>query len=124
MYPYYKPPLIAVKQRYFLIINEMFLQFLGEAIPPSTSRRFHPKKKDIRNHMYIAATKLRLSKLDQENLALKVEEWKTQNPNDMIYYRGYGEVVKESVEKTVVEFDDEENVTEIKVRKRFLNIFV
>ena len=30
--------------------------------------------------MYKAATKLRLSKLDQENLALKIEKWKIQYP--------------------------------------------
>ena len=35
--------------------------------------------------MYNPATKLRLSKLDQENLALKIEEWKTQYPDDEIF---------------------------------------
>ena len=34
--------------------------------------------------MYNPTTKLRLSKLDQENLALKIEEWKTQYPDDEI----------------------------------------
>ena len=56
--------------------------FLGQAIPPATSRCFHRKKKDLRNHMYNAATKLRLSKLDQENLALKIKEWKIQYLDD------------------------------------------
>ena len=32
--------------------------------------------------MYNPTTKLRLSKLDQENLALKIEEWNTQYPDD------------------------------------------
>ena len=31
------------------------------------------QKKDIRNHMYIAAVKLKFSKIDQENLELKVK---------------------------------------------------
>lgn len=37
------------------------------SIPPSTNRRYNPTLKDIRNHMYKAAVKLRFSKLDQVN---------------------------------------------------------
>ena len=70
------------------VANELFR---GEAVPSKTSRRYFPKKKDIRNHMYIAASKLRFSKLDQENLLLKVEDWKKQFPDDEIFFRGYGE---------------------------------
>ena len=72
--------------------------FLGKPVPTSTSRRFHPKKKDIRNHIYIASAKLRLSKLDQENLYLKIQQWKTQCPNDEIYFRGYGNVINEDLQ--------------------------
>ena len=45
--------------------NELFC---SSPLPPRTSRRYNPKKKDVRNHMYIAAVKLKFSKLDQENL--------------------------------------------------------
>ena len=38
-----------------------------------------------------SASKLRFSKLDQENLLLKVEEWKKQFPDEEIFFRGYGE---------------------------------
>ena len=45
--------------------------------------------------MYNAATKLRISKLDQENLALKIKEWKIQYPDDEIFFRGYGELAED-----------------------------
>ena len=37
--------------------------FRGTKLPPSTSRRYFPKKKDLRNHMYRATMKLKFSKL-------------------------------------------------------------
>ena len=41
--------------------------------------------------MTIAATKTRLSKLDPENLAMKIRVWQKQYPSDKISFRGYGE---------------------------------
>ena len=48
--------------------------------------------------MYNAATKLRLSELDQGNLPLKIEEWKIQYPNDEIFFRGYGELAEDETQ--------------------------
>ena len=69
--------------------NELFR---STVIPTSTNRRYHPKLKDIRNHMYAAAMKMKFSKLDQENLGKKVEQWKLESPTNNIFYRGYGEI--------------------------------
>ena len=63
--------------------------------------------------MYKAATKLRISKLGQENLALKIEEWKIQNPDDEIFFTGYGELAED--ETRTVEVDEEAEDEEIKV---------
>ena len=63
--------------------------------------------------MYNAATKLRLSKLDQENLALKFEEGKIQYPDDQIFFRGYGELAED--ETQTIEVDEEAEDEEIKV---------
>lgn len=101
--------------------NELFRD---EQVPPLSNRRFHPLENDIRNHMYIAAVKLRFAKLDQENLALKVDQWKKDYPADKFYFRGYGSrIVKENVaeEKTTDDVDTDKN-DEIKVCK-FLNWF-
>lgn len=43
--------------------------------------------------MYHAAVKNRLSKVDQENLALKLEKWKEQYPLDRFFYRPYGRLI-------------------------------
>ena len=44
--------------------------------------------------MYHATLKYRLAKMDQENLALKVEQWKLEYPNDMLFFRPYGKHYK------------------------------
>ena len=49
--------------------------FEGQPPPPIISRRFYPEERDIRNYMYNATAKLRISKTDQENLAVKIENW-------------------------------------------------
>ena len=48
--------------------------------------------------MYNAATKLRLSELDQGNLPLKIEEWKIQYPDDEIFFGGYGELAEDETQ--------------------------
>nr|XP_047145543.1 uncharacterized protein LOC105850732 [Hydra vulgaris] len=87
--------------------------FRGLELPPTSSRRYYPKIQDIRNHMYKAATKLKFSKLDQENLQQKVEEWRNKYPRDKFYYRGYGEVTDHSKELEVSEKFNRENEEDI-----------
>ena len=53
--------------------------FEGQPPPPINSRRFYPEERDIRNYMYNATAKLRMSKVDQENLAIKIENWEKSN---------------------------------------------
>ena len=65
--------------------------FEGQPPPPINSRRFYPEERDIRNHIYNATAKLRMSKVDQENVAMKIENWKKSNPEDLFYFRAYGD---------------------------------
>ena len=58
-------------------------------IPLLSDRAFYPLPVDIRNHVGIAKSTLELSKLDQENLRLKVEEWKKGIPQPFHYFRPY-----------------------------------
>ena len=53
--------------------------------------------------MYNAATKLRLSKLNQENLVLKIEQWKIQYTDDEICLRGYKESAEDETQTVEVE---------------------
>ena len=52
--------------------------------------------------MYIAAVKLKFSKIDQENLELKVKEWQKQSPNDNFFFRGYGSIHERRLGELVV----------------------
>ena len=52
--------------------------------------------------MYIAAVKLKFSKIGQENLELKVKEWQKQPPNDNFFSRGYGSIHERRLEELVV----------------------
>ena len=39
------------------------------------------------NHMYRASVKKLLSKVDQENLQRKIENWREEHPEDLFYFR-------------------------------------
>lgn len=59
-------------------------------IAPSLSNRaFYPMPCDIENHVSKAKKALQLSKLDQENLRLKIEEWRKSSPSSSHYFRPY-----------------------------------
>jgi len=62
--------------------------FAGKVAPERTNKRFFPSSVVVRNHMYRAVTRYRHSKMDQENLEKKLEEWKRDNQNDKFYFRG------------------------------------
>ena len=44
--------------------------------PGLTDRAYYPTSTDIHNHIYLAQRACQLSKLDQENLNLKIQKWK------------------------------------------------
>ena len=55
----------------------------------SNDRAFHSLPVDIKNHVDSAKRALELSKLDQENLRLKIEGWKKESPVSLHYFRPY-----------------------------------
>ena len=57
--------------------------------PSESNRAYYPTSTDIKNHVYSAKRAQELSKLDQDNLKLKIEQWKKENPATMFYYRPY-----------------------------------
>ena len=57
--------------------------------PSPTDRAYYTTTADICNHMYKAKVALQLSKFDQENLALKIEEWKRLNSDEYHFFRPY-----------------------------------
>ena len=64
--------------------------FDAEQLPPGNSRRFYQEERDICNHMDNATSKLRMSKVDQENCSVLIEKWQKNNPGDLFFFRPYG----------------------------------
>ena len=72
--------------RYY--VNNFLIKEIGR--PHPYDRAFYPLKQDIANHISQAKRAIDLSKFDQENLYLKVEEWKRANPKSSFYFRPFG----------------------------------
>ena len=59
-----------------------------EQKPESTDTSYYPTSTDVRNHVYKAQA-CQLSKLDQENLQLKIEMWEKQSPQSHFHFCPY-----------------------------------
>lgn len=59
--------------------------------PPRSNKRFFPRLKTIRSHMLEALKKQRYSKIDQECLCKKIENWKKEDPNCKIFFQPKGD---------------------------------
>ena len=59
--------------------------FQGESLPPRTSGHFFPERRNLQNHMCRASVKLRFSKIDQENLSMKVDIWRKEKAKDTFF---------------------------------------
>ena len=57
--------------------------------PHLGDRAFYPLCEDIRNHVSKAKRALELSKYDQENLRLKIEECKKDNPQSSFFFQPF-----------------------------------
>ena len=55
--------------------------------PDISDRAYYPIADDIRNHVYRAQKSCQLSHLDQENLRLKVEQWRKEDPKRLFLFR-------------------------------------
>ena len=53
--------------------------------PKDDDRAFYPDMCDIKNHVYKAKRALELSKIDQENLRLKVNNWRTNGSENKFF---------------------------------------
>ena len=60
-----------------------------ECPPDPNDRSYFPIDNDLRNHIYMAKKAIQLSCLDQENLCLKIEQWKKTDPESTHYFRPY-----------------------------------
>ena len=59
-----------------------------ENCPDMSNRSYFPTVEDVRNHIYLAKQGLQYSKLDQENLELKIKEW-SRSKNSKHHFRPF-----------------------------------
>ena len=77
-----------VKSSLKCYVNSILSKELGQK-PALYDRAFYPLNSDIRNHICMAKKALDLSKFDQENLKLKIDEWKRTKSDSQFYFRPY-----------------------------------
>ena len=67
--------------------------FHGRQQPERNNRRYYPKGKTIKNHMYNATINSRLSAIDQDNVEEMIRQWKNEEhrSGDKFFFRPYKE---------------------------------
>lgn len=71
------------------VLKEYVNTTMRDNPPCITDRAYFPTLQDINNHVTKAKSALQLSKLDQQNLHLKIQEWKKSNPDANHYFRPF-----------------------------------
>ena len=64
--------------------------FVDQQLTPLNSRRSFPEEQDIRNHIYNPTSQVRMSKVNQENGSLLIENWQKNKQDDFFLFRCYG----------------------------------
>jgi hypothetical protein len=71
------------------VLREYVRSEFKENCPSTINRSYFPTLEDIRNHIYTAKQGLEFSKLDQDNLSVKIKNWKEQNGTVSHFFRPY-----------------------------------
>ena len=87
--------------------------------PQAHDRAFYPNIIDIKNYVYRAKRALELSKMDQENLRLKIKEWEANDPESTFFFRPYVTVEAKSEPPPSAKVPEVEKKTEMKHMKGF-----
>ena len=81
------------------ILRHYVLKDLCKNNPPDCNdRAYFPTDTDLRNHIYMTKRAMQLSCLDQENIKLKLENWKAIDPESNHFFRPYLLKEKENCE--------------------------
>ena len=67
-----------------------------ETKPELTNRAYFPTTVDVHNHVYKAQRACQLSKLDQENLQLKIDQWRKDSPGSSFFFCPFKEAEEEN----------------------------
>ena len=69
--------------------EQWYSESMRTNLPCETDRSYYPTIADINNHIYKSKTALQLSKYDQHNLLLKIEEWKKVRTDSRHFFRPF-----------------------------------
>ena len=64
----------------------------------ASNRTYFRTETDIRNHIYSAQKALEMSKFDQDNLMLKIDQWERGNPTSKFTYKDHENLSEEKAE--------------------------
>ena len=78
-----------MKRHLKIFVKEVL--FRGEQLPQDTNRRYFPRPSDLRTHMYRATVKNRMSRIDQANVLMKVDEWNREYNEDSFFFRPHSD---------------------------------
>ena len=82
------------------LLRHYVLKDLCKSNPPDCNdRAYFPTDTDLKNHIYMAKWAMQLSCLDQDNIKLKLENWKAIDPESNHFFRPYLLREKENCEE-------------------------
>ena len=84
-----------MKRHLKIFVKEVL--FKGEQLPQETSGRFIPRASDLRTHMYRATIKNRMSRFDQANVQMKINDWTKVYNEDSFLFRPHSDQEEEKV---------------------------
>ena len=76
--------------------------------PSILDSSLYPSRKVIRNHIYVATCRAKLSKIDQVNLEILVKRWQEEDPGKCFYFRKYS-MNSEDIENVGSDTDSEDD---------------
>lgn len=101
-----------MKKHLKMFVKEVL--FRGEQLPQDTNRRFFPRACDLRTHMYRAAIKNRISRIDQANVQMEINEWNKVYNEDSFFFRPHSDQEEEKVHANDLgERESSSNVTKL-----------
>ena len=71
------------------LVAEEFLLAKCGMHPSRLDWTFYPSPVDIRYHVYAAKVRQQLSKLDQEEMTRRMEQWAQEHPSSNYYFRPF-----------------------------------
>ena len=74
--------------------------------PDPNDRAYFPLDDDLKNHIYMAKRAFQLSRLDQENVSLKIQQWQKTEPSSNHFFRPF---LVEDISSKTPPTENEEN---------------